>query len=188
MQKVTVNCKECGKEELVTDSRSRRYKTCSRECSVRYEYKIKNFRWEEGLKLCTKCNEHKPLETDFRPNVQSSDGKHHYCNSCFNEQDKNRQQTLDRKIGTRKRALQKYGLTLEDYQRMCEDRENRCDICKKDCTATLFDSWKGLVVDHCHTTGVVRGLLCSNCNTAIGLMKDNTNNLTAAITYLNNTK
>lgn len=41
-----------------------------------------------------------------------------------------------------------------------------------------------LVVDHCHSSGVVRGLLCHNCNRALGLLKDSTRNLESAIRYL----
>lgn len=41
-----------------------------------------------------------------------------------------------------------------------------------------------LVVDHCHSTGKVRGLLCHNCNRALGLFKDNTNSIENALNYL----
>lgn len=50
-----------------------------------------------------------------------------------------------------------------------------CEICF---------SYDNLVVDHCHETGVVRGVLCSSCNTAIGLMGENIDRLAAAIEYV----
>jgi hypothetical protein len=40
------------------------------------------------------------------------------------------------------------------------------------------------VVDHCHATGKVRGLLCHNCNRALGLMQDNIENIKRAADYL----
>lgn len=77
-------------------------------------------------------------------------------------------------------TLASYGLTEEDYNAMLRAQENRCAACER-------ESWevkRGLFVDHCHKTGRVRGLLCSNCNTAIGLASDDPARLRALADYL----
>jgi hypothetical protein len=60
-------------------------------------------------------------------------------------------------------------------------QNNKCGICQKDETEVHR---KRLFVDHCHTTGNVRGLLCHNCNTAIGFLKDSVQTALQAATYL----
>lgn len=76
-------------------------------------------------------------------------------------------------------ALRQYGLTAETFKRMTEEQGGRCAICRRQ-----PDEQKRLVVDHCHTTGRVRGLLCGQCNCMLGNAKDNTDTLKQAIHYL----
>jgi hypothetical protein len=80
------------------------------------------------------------------------------------------------------RLLKNYGITLEDYEVMLENQNHTCKICG---TSDAGGIAGRMVVDHCHTTGNVRGLLCNRCNTAIGLFKDDTAVLASAIKYLN---
>ena len=77
-----------------------------------------------------------------------------------------------------------YGITEEDYLRMLKEQNEVCKICLKPETAKAKDKVKRLSVDHCHTTGKVRGLLCDNCNKALGCFKDSISNLENAIKYL----
>ncbi len=67
-----------------------------------------------------------------------------------------------------------YGITTADYNNMRWDQEGVCAICKQPETA-IDTRWTGRVkrlsVDHCHSTGRVRGLLCSACNQGLGLLK-----------------
>jgi len=77
------------------------------------------------------------------------------------------------------RKFSKYGLTENEFETMLQNQNHRCAICLTDDPKT-----KGWCIDHCHTTKIVRGILCSNCNSAIGLMKENTFALRAAIEYL----
>lgn len=72
----------------------------------------------------------------------------------------------------------KFSLTVTEYETMFEAQGGRCAICR-----STPDS-KRLAVDHDHQTGQIRGLLCANCNRALGLMKDNVDRLAAAIEYL----
>lgn len=75
----------------------------------------------------------------------------------------------------------KYGLEPEQKQSMINQQNNCCAIC-----GYVFGQKKGdMKVDHCHTSGNVRGLLCDLCNRGIGMLKDNVENLQNAIQYLN---
>lgn len=74
-----------------------------------------------------------------------------------------------------KKVLEKYGMTLEGYNRMKKFQENQCGICKKE---------KKLIIDHCHKTGRVRMLLCNSCNMMLGLSGDNPIILQAGVFYL----
>lgn len=65
------------------------------------------------------------------------------------------------------RLRTKYGLAPEDFQVMLEQQDNSCAICRT--REKPYYNWH---VDHCHKTGKIRGLLCSKCNHALGLVKD----------------
>lgn len=83
--------------------------------------------------------------------------------------------------GYRKSELKRrYGMNPEDYDVMLIAQNFRCAICRTDTPggAGRFH------VDHCHTTGAVRALLCHECNTGLGKFKDNPELLAQAITYL----
>ena len=79
----------------------------------------------------------------------------------------------------RKRKLKRYGLTEETYEALLVSQNNLCAICCKE-NETKRD-WH---VDHCHTTGKVRGILCHYCNLGLGNFKDNKEYLENAIAYL----
>lgn len=82
-----------------------------------------------------------------------------------------------RRKGSRARNLRiKYGITTDEYERMYEHQTGRCAICKVEESV--------LYIDHDHSTGVVRGLLCRACNLAIGLLHDNQTLVLAAARYL----
>ena len=76
----------------------------------------------------------------------------------------------------------KYNITVEDYNKLFEEQECKCKICKRH----QNEITRNLVVDHNHITKKVRGLLCDNCNIALGLIKDNKIILENMIEYLNN--
>lgn len=78
----------------------------------------------------------------------------------------------------------KFGLDQSEYAKLFEDQKGVCAICENPETAKRNGVVRALAVDHCHDTGKVRGLLCSNCNTALGKFKDNTKVLAKAIKYL----
>jgi hypothetical protein len=82
--------------------------------------------------------------------------------------------------------IKRYGLTLKDYFNLLEKQEGACAICG---VHVLYAAtWRGrrqrLVVDHCHETGTVRGLLCPDCNIGLGNFYDSVPRLKAAVAYL----
>ena len=74
----------------------------------------------------------------------------------------------------------KYGITQEQYNELYNKQNGCCIVCKK----PQSELKKILCIDHNHKTGKVRGLLCDNCNSGIGLLKEDINILTNAINYL----
>lgn len=79
-----------------------------------------------------------------------------------------------------------YGITLDDYNRMLKAQNGVCAICEGTEKSTCEKNGKvrTLNVDHCHTTGLIRGLLCSRCNRALGFFGDSVVALKSAIKYL----
>ena len=78
-----------------------------------------------------------------------------------------------------KSALLKYGITLEDYNKMLSEQGGVCAICGKKEKGN-----KRLAVDHDHDTGKIRGLLCGNCNIGLGSYNDDPATLIKAASYL----
>lgn len=74
-----------------------------------------------------------------------------------------------------------YGITRADYDRMAKAQNGRCAICGDKEPGGKFTLW---LVDHCHTTKRVRGLLCHRCNMGLGYFKDDPERLRAALAYL----
>jgi len=83
-----------------------------------------------------------------------------------------------------------FGITLGIYEAILEYQGGVCAICGKAETVINSGSKKlqALAVDHCHKTGVIRGLLCSKCNNGLGYFKDSTALLQTAIKYLESRK
>ncbi len=81
----------------------------------------------------------------------------------------------------REREIMKYGLTTESYSEMLAKQGGKCRICGRDRTDTRRGN---LCIDHDHKSGRVRGLLCQNCNTGIGMFSDDVSKMRAAIAYL----
>ena len=74
-----------------------------------------------------------------------------------------------------------YNMTPEDYDLMLERQNGCCKICG---TSDPQTRSKRFCIDHCHSTGAVRGLLCNSCNLGLGAFKDDAGNLEKAIAYL----
>ena len=112
---------------------------------------------------CQTCDEIKS-EEDFYNQV-SKLGRNKTCKACH----------------PAKHLEKAYGITPEDYSKMLEEQGNTCanQACNygNDDDHTLF-------VDHCHETGMVRGLLCRWCNSAEGFLKSDTEVAQGLIDYM----
>ena len=129
-------------------------------------------------KICHICKETK-LFTDFNKAAKAKDGLQHYCRACSNA--KRKQWDLEDPERTRGKWLKDaYGISLADYNRMLDEQDHKCAICKQD--ETRFK--KKLVVDHCHETGKVIQLLCNMCNHVLGNFKDDITLFAEAIKYI----
>ena len=78
----------------------------------------------------------------------------------------------------------KYGITLEEYDRMYNQQDGKCAICHTHQKKLI----RRLSVDHNHLDNKIRGLLCDKCNVGIGFFDDNTKLLQKAINYINKYK
>lgn len=147
----------------------------------------------EPCKTCPTCGETKPLSEYHKRKKNGSPVA--YCKPCAKERhrrfiaqnpDYHREYYRRKpKDPARKRAYElktRYGLTPEDYEAMLARQGGRCAICHRENTG------RPLVVDHCHSTGAVRGLLCDPCNKALGGFRDDTSRLASAILYLENAR
>ena len=137
----------------------------------------------ETHKRCPICGELKN-RSEFGKWKSRKDGLTAYCKNCFNNKNKKWQEenldklpTLDQKRNSSRKR--KFKLSAEDYNKMLVDQNNQCDICKK-------EIGREAAVDHCHSTGKVRGLLCRNCNLGLGGFKDNIETIRKAIKYVKN--
>lgn len=132
------------------------------------------------MKCCVKCQDIKPFDA-FRTHPTTKDKLQSWCKSCT-------QIAVDAKrlrdpVTTYSYYLKrKYGITYQDYESLLQQQGGGCAICGE---TKPFKDKRFLNVDHCHSTGQVRGILCQPCNTGIGKFKDSTDLLTKAITYLN---
>ena len=122
----------------------------------------KSIEFSNNTKICTNCNEIKNIE-DFKNKGKYK--KFSFCNICHKKKIK----------------AKYYGISVELYERLILEQNNLCKICKKP-----NSNGRDLSIDHCHITGKVRGLLCNNCNVALGLLKENILVLEEAIRYLKN--
>lgn len=111
-----------------------------------------------------------------------------YCSKCksirhddFRKNPKNKEKI---NLYTRKYIIKKmYGIDFNEYNNLLLIQNNKCAICK-----SYNRCSKSFSIDHDHKTGKVRGLLCSKCNTAIGLLDESEESMINAINYLKNAR
>lgn len=180
-------CKRCGVEKELSlfgkqASNKDGYRGVCKECQCGH-LPLKRYRSSEDVsdKECTKCHEILPVDNFLFINKDKG-YRSSYCNTCRNKE-------IGSKRGYdfyRKRKLRRdYSLTVEDFDVMLLQQGNRCKICGKefkDCSKNPVKN--SVCIDHDHSTGKVRGLLCDYCNKGLGFFKDSIVNLQSAIEYL----
>jgi GTP cyclohydrolase FolE2 len=128
-------------------------------------------------KQCSRCKEIKSV-SEFSKDKQHHTGYKSACKVCAKgDWIRWRTENLEsaRKKDRKYHYIRTYNLSEEQAQQLVENRVGICSICGET---------QPLVVDHCHVTGKVRGLICPSCNSLLGYSKDNVKTLTQAITYL----
>lgn len=88
------------------------------------------------------------------------------------------------KYDRKRRYMQKYGITLEQYSQMLESQKGECAICECHESQSMQGIVRQLAVDHDHVTGKVRALLDNKCNAILGHSNDSVLLLTKCIAYL----
>jgi hypothetical protein len=116
-------------------------------------------------RVCRSCKETKPLTEDFF-SKHDKGGFLHVCVGC---------------IGVSE-ACRKYRLSRAEYDEMYRDQGNGCAICGESDVGKR--SGFNLSIDHCHSSGSIRGLLCSRCNLALGYLRDDADLAEKAAAYL----
>lgn len=108
------------------------------------------------------------------------------CRSCSREISRiKRQERYPESIKASKWAhhlMRKFGITVEEYEHIWQSQNKRCALCQRECSEDIRGFRPHL--DHCHTTGKIRSILCINCNNGLGSFKDSPALLRIAATYL----
>ncbi len=125
------------------------------------------------MKTCSTCGETRPEES-FGLRSDRPGKRRGVCKECIRD-----------KYHAQERKYKRYGITKAQYDEMLDTQGDRCAICRRVAT-------EALAIDHDHSCcsgnkscgDCVRGLLCKNCNMAIGLLADSVEVLQGAIAYL----
>lgn len=136
------------------------------------------------MKVCIKCHIEKPY-SDYHLKSSAKDGYSGVCKTCKSEYAKQKYRQdpsiKDRtKVTSRTYTAKRLGLSKDDLVKFYLAQNSKCAICG----IPEKEHGKFLAIDHNHTTGKVRGLLCMACNTGLGNFKDSIENLEKAISYL----
>lgn len=175
-------CRHCKIEKPKTDfdrQSNRSYRPLKAECrgcvGLRKDAK------QRGVKTCTRCRVEKVLAHFYKA---GGNGTTTYYNAHCNRCDPAKQREAYAANPNLKRATgmrYKYGVSTEQYRELLEKQGGVCAICKQE-----EPRYKHLAIDHVHSTSppVIRGLLCSLCNPALGGFQDSPKRLLSAIEYL----
>ncbi len=151
------------------------------------------------MKICIQCKEERPV-SDFG-RIKKGISAFAVCRIC---REKNRTvpismtseeadaakasgQVLGTHLHRRSEQLKRtYGISAKGYREMYQRQKGKCLICGYVSKVPITDDRRryDLVVDHCHKSGEVRGLLCGKCNSGLGMFRDNVEFLKGAIGYL----
>lgn len=157
-------------------------------------------------KICTSCKDELPNTTEYF--YVGKKGKlKNQCKICFQifylrrrleltslsriNYQLNKAERLEQKKEYHQRSKEKrriynigkkFGITEQEYQSLMNNQRGLCKICGRSLVEP--DSIRSPAIDHNHTTGLVRALLCADCNTALGLVHENVSTLQSMISYI----
>jgi hypothetical protein len=159
-------------------------------------------------KICSRCKQDKSI-SEFGVRKNRPGGLQSTCRSCNRELSRDWRSANPRKVAVAAKLykadnaeklakydqtywsenkaklaadarLRKYGISQEQFDELLKTQNGQCAVCQMN----FADANKAAFVDHCHATGRVRGLLCTKCNSGIGLLGDTLERLEAAVAYL----
>lgn len=122
-------------------------------------------------KKCSGCKKLLPL-SEFNRNTARRDGLNYSCRKCWAEYQAERA------------LLRKFGITKAEFDAILKRQNGGCAVCGTKVGMVRAGKRLRLCVDHCHKTGVVRGILCTSCNNGLGRFKDDPVLLERAALYL----
>jgi hypothetical protein len=142
-------------------------------------------------KVCPCCKQEKHL-LDFaiRQSGERTGQPVAHCKACNSEKQKERKArdpSIYRRVEWPSKLKKFYGITVDTYYKMLENQGGGCAICGTKVPSQRVRKYaktEMFFVDHCHSTGKVRGLLCSRCNRGVGYFDDNPSRLEMAASYL----
>lgn len=141
-------------------------------------------------KRCTKCKKELDLQ---QFHVDKSVGKpKSHCKSCVRESQRRawpnhrRDPTTNSLYACRSNLKRKYGMTIREYEEILCRQNQRCAICGRNENGRAYKHGqpKRFCLDHNHTTGKIRGLLCSTCNRVVGIIETRSDLLERAKNYI----
>jgi len=150
-----------------------KYDDSGRVCSVCGEYKLwREFSWKRPKK--------------YKDSEKTYQLKQPKCKNCAQ---KETDSWREKQSSERLKDLyyqRTYGLSLKGFNSMFVSQKGQCLLCKTD-LALEGHPGNRAVVDHCHTKGHIRGILCNECNRGLGYFKDSPTTLLNAVKYLEGT-
>jgi hypothetical protein len=136
-------------------------------------------------KTCSSCKQEKAVAL-FYNYSKSKDGKFNQCKTCQKESVRKYKNKMGKAYYERERYYKwksYYGLSEEEYKNILDGQGGSCAICGENIHLEE-NNGKRSAIDHCHNSGEVRGILCSNCNRGIGFLGDNSKVVKKALDYL----
>lgn len=190
-------CKKCNEElPLTTEFFHKRFdngnftykcKKCvnKHNCSGKLEARLTKIQklLDEGKSNCKTCKQDK-LISEFHIAKHRPSGYNSSCKDCDKERMKNWRCNNVKAI-RESRARKEFNLSKSQYDLLMST--SNCQICNKEFKPLSIDYRNDRNIDHCHETGVVRGVLCNSCNTGLGKLGDNIEGLEKALNYLKST-
>lgn len=135
-----------------------------------------------GTRVCVRCKRDRPMD-QYQRDKRSLNRRIRECDECRHARfakiyaDAVHADAAARSRKTRSQYLmRRYGITADHYDEMNREQHGLCAVCET--------SEKALVVDHCHTSGAIRALLCNDCNLALGHINDSVEILNRLIKYV----